>query len=125
MVMATDYEFTEEQNKVIAGCVTMARVSAGCLFALGGVKIVAGLPKGDFGGVIYMVFAAVLGAWFLQTAAALDKIVKTEGDDLIHLADAFRRIAVIFRGIRNAQILLIAIVIVMLLIAVAGFVASH
>ena len=112
-----DHEFTESQNKVIAGIETMARVSAACLFALGIFKAVNGFRTGSATGLVFLVFSCVLGLWLLRVGTAFDRIVKTQDNDMIHLTDAFRQVERIFRGIRNAQILLLVIIVI-------GFVVS-
>lgn len=130
--MSAEHEFTAEQNQVIAGSVVMARVSAGALFVHGALKLVEGVREGKIlSGIGFLVFAGVLGVWMIQAAAALDRIIKTEGDDVTHLVDAFRRLAAIFRGIRNMQILMLVIIVLafgfalMAALTVLAMVASH
>ena len=110
--MSAEHEFTAAQNQVIAGSVVMARVSAGALFVHGALKLVESLREGKvMNGVAFVIFSGLLAVWMIQAAAALNRVVTTEGDDVTHLVDAFRRLAVIFRGIRNVQILMLVILV--------------
>ena len=125
--MSAEHEFTAEQNQVIAGSVVMARVSAGALFVHGALKLVESLREGKvMNGVAVVIFSGLLGVWMIQAAAALNRVVTTEGDDVTHLVDAFRRLTVIFRGIRNVQILMLAILVLVFgvtLVAALGVLA--
>lgn len=105
-----DYEFTSEENKVISGIVVSARVAAGCIAATGVWKATAALRGGEIGGVVIAgcMFALVVLLW--RASTAFDRIVKTEGADEAHLVAAFDELRKIFKGLRNVQILLLALI---------------
>jgi len=116
-----DHEFNAEQNRVISTAVIGARVAALSLFVLAVWKMVAGvLNSSVLGGLVYLVFASLLATWFLRAGKALDAIVKTEGADSTYVVAAFKELERIFRGIRNIQILLIALMVLGLGVAVVA-----
>jgi hypothetical protein len=105
-----DYEFTAEENKVLAGIVVSARVAAVSIAATGVWKGATAIRAGHFGGVVVGVCMFALVALLWRASAAFDRVVKTEGADKENLLTAFGELTKIFRGLRAVQLLLLALI---------------
>jgi hypothetical protein len=122
-----DYEFTAEENKVIAGIVVSARVAAVSIGATGVWKGAMAIRAGQVGGVVIAVCMFALVALLWRASAAFDRVVKTEGADKENLVSAFDELRKIFRGLRNVQLLLLALIPIGILgsLVVAATHATH
>lgn len=89
--ITSTYEFTPEQNGLLAGLVFRMRSVGGALLLLSGLlaaRAILGEASGDVLAMAAAIAFAVIGLWSIRAAAALRRITKTEGADLAHLMRA-------------------------------------
>lgn len=110
------YEFTPEQNEVIAGLASNMKV-VGIVSVIAGILlVVAGfvlLARGDFSAIFQGILALVFGWFTLQAAAAFRQIVNSQGDDIRHLMTALG----VLRSLYLLQVILLCIALGILALA--------
>jgi hypothetical protein len=105
------YEFSREQNEVIASLafnmkiVGVVSLIAGALLVVGGFVLLA---KGGVPAFIQGVLALVIGGFTVQAAAAFRRIVESQGDDIGHLMTALGAL----RSLYRLQVFLLCIALV-------------
>jgi hypothetical protein len=106
----SEYEFSNDENRVVGTLATVSRISGWLNLVLAAgmivvcIKIVSAASLVSGGGaltaVIVMFSAALLalfGVWLIRAASLLGNIVTTQGSDITHLMAAFRELAKIYR----------------------------
>jgi hypothetical protein len=119
-----DYEFNEQQDRVIAGMVTWVRATSIALFALAAFKTALIFWKGEIGNIAYSIFTTVLAVWLWQLGAAFNLIASKTGDDSINLVSGFQALKKTMNGIRLAQILMLAILLIIFVLGVLAAIAT-
>ena len=113
------YEFSPEQNEVIAALASSMKF-VGMLSLLGGaLLLVAGsvfLAKGGFSVFIQAALALIIGGLTVHAAGAFRQIVDTRGDDISHLMKALSAL----RTLYWLQVFLICIALGLVLLLLAG-----
>ncbi len=121
------YEFTDEQNRVIEDLATKMRLVGTVLQVFGVLGIITGLvgiTHHGAGTLIQGVIFLFLGIWAGRSAAAFQLIAKTHGRDVSHLMEALRQLGKYF-GLQYTLImigllLLFCVLIAMLIMLVVG-----
>lgn len=107
------YEFSLEQNEVIASLATNMNI-VGVISILGGILLLGAgviqLAKGGVAALIQGALALVVGMLTVQAASAFRKIVDTRGDDIGHLMSALGSL----RSLYRLQVILLCIALALL-----------
>jgi hypothetical protein len=112
------YEFTPDQNRVIADLAKKMRLVGivlqifGCLGAVVGLVLIT---RNGIGALIQGVINVFLGIWVIRAADSFHRIVKTQGQDISHLMEALRQLGKYF----GLQYVLIMIGLVLLAVVLA------
>ena len=113
------YEFSPEQNEVIAALASSMKF-VGVISLLGGaLLLVAGnvfLAKGDFSVFVQAVLALIIGGLTVHAAGAFRRIVDSRGNDIGHLMTALGALRMLYR----LQVFLICIALGLVLLLLAG-----
>jgi hypothetical protein len=94
------YEFSPEQNEVIARLAASMRIVGVLSLLAGGFLVLVGfyqLARGDASALIQGVPALVIGGFTLQAAGAFRQIVDAQGDDIGHLMTALAALRNLYR----------------------------
>ena len=110
---SAQYEFTDEQNKVLGGLVDAMKVVAGMMKILGLVFLIffaMEAIQAANGGVGYgpavglgsgALLCLVIGFWTGASAASFRKIVDTKNEDIWHLMNAVRHLHSMYSFLRT------------------------
>jgi len=96
----TVYEFTREQNEVIASLASNMKIVGVVSVIAGGLLILAGLvllARGGVSALIQGVLALIIGGFTVQAAGAFRLIVNSQGDDIGHLMTALGALRSLYR----------------------------
>ncbi len=111
------YEFTEEQNRVIASLASSMGWMSAILVIVGVVQLAVGIVQVARGGVAVIVQAVVLliVGWLTHRASKeFREITTSEGNDLGHLMDALEALRKLYR----IQVILILAAVVMVFLGI-------
>jgi len=96
MIAQGDYEFSSDENAVIGSTASWTRgagiiqIVVGALAAIGGIL---GLASGNPGSLVNLIAAAVclsVGIALTSAGGSLNRVVITEGGDIMHMMQAMR-----------------------------------
>lgn len=113
------YEFTTEENRVIARTALWSSVLGGALCVQAMLKLVD-FAENPIGTLVTIVISLIIGGSFLYGGASLRKVVDTEGLDIAHLMEALRQLTRAF----TIRIVLVLIMVVLVGIVFLMFSAS-
>ena len=97
---AAQYEFTTPQNEVLAKAARWITLFAWTMILSGLIMALGGVLSADEGSIGALIAAAVyflIGMNFRSSAAAMNEVVKTEGNDIDHLVTAVDELADAFQ----------------------------
>jgi hypothetical protein len=117
------YEFSPEQNEVIASLASNMKMVGVVALISGGLLVVAGCvlsAKGAASAVIQGAVAVVVGGFTVQAAGAFREIVDSRGDDISHLMTALGTLRTLYR----LQVILLLCLALVLLSLSFGLVAT-
>jgi hypothetical protein len=92
---APTYEFTPEQNIIVAHLATRMKIVGGVLFALAvlvGAQSFLSFGTANVPGLEIGIILGLVGYWSGRAGAALEKVVTTQGADISHLMRALGEI---------------------------------
>jgi hypothetical protein len=117
------YEFSPEQNEVVASLASNMKTVGVVSLIGGGLLVVAGcflIAKGGGSALIQGAVAVVLGGFTVQAAGAFRQIVDSRGDDIGHLMTALG----VLRSLYRLQVILLLCLALVLLCLLFGPVAT-
>lgn len=111
------YEFDQTQNQLFKDLAQKMRFVSYFLIALGVLLLVVGilnLTRGGFGSIINGAVQVIIGYWTTRAAAAFQRIVTTEGSDIVNLMGALGEL----RKLYTLQYWLILIALIFSIVAI-------